>query len=253
MIKLPLRYSTLKSMALSPAHFLYACEHEIEPSRAMRIGTATHAALLGGSVVVFDGTRRGKAWEAFKAEHDGAEIITVDEHDVARAAADAVMRDPVAGPLFIGPGTNETRLDWAFNGVPFRSTPDRVTADGTLVELKTARTAEPGAFIRDAQRRHYHGQLAIYREALASQGVTVRRCVIVAVETVAPYPVTVLELTNDALEMGYRSACLWLEQYKVCAAADHWPGYSQTVVPWDIQEETELDFTGVDDVEEAAQ
>lgn len=252
MITLPLRYSTLKSMALSPLHFKHACETQMEASRAMRIGTATHTILLGGSSVVFDGTRRGKAWDAFVEQHPGVEIVTADEHDVARAAADAVMRDPVAGPLFIGPGVNERTIHWTFKGVPFRSTPDRAQGR-TLVELKTARTAEPGAFMRDAVRRHYHGQLAVYREALASQGVKIDRCVIVAVETVAPYPVTVLELTESTLDLGYRAACLWLDRYQVCAASDSWPGYAQSAVEWDIQPETELDFSGVDDAEEAAQ
>lgn len=237
-----LRFSTLKYMAQSPAHFRHACEHQLEPSRAMRIGTGTHAALLGGSVAVYDGTRRGKAWDAFAAENAGRDILSVDEHDIARSCADAVMRDPVAGPLFIGAGTNERMIEWEFGGVPFRSTPDRVLPDATLVELKTARTAEPGAFMRDAQRRHYHAQLAVYGEALASAGVTVRRSVIVAVETVAPFAVTVLDLSSDTLDIGYRTACLWLERYKVCAADGSWPSYSQAPVSWDIQPEPELDF-----------
>lgn len=252
-VSLPLRFSTLKAMALSPAHFAYACTHELEPSRALRIGTATHAILLGGDVAIYDGTRRGKAWEAFESEHAGTQIVTADEWAVASDAAASVRADPVAGPLFAWRGVNETRIDWQFRGVPFRSTPDRVLPDGTLIELKTARTAEPAAFQRDAMRRHYHAQLAVYREALASQGVEIRRCVIVAVETVAPYCVSVHELDESVLELGFQSAVSWLERYQVCAAADQWPGYAQSAVPWRFDPEPELDFDGVEDAQEAAQ
>ena len=45
--------------------------------------------------------------------------------------------------------------------------------------------------------------------------MTVAKALIVAVETVPPYNVTVLELTDRALDVGYRTACGWLEQYKV--------------------------------------
>jgi hypothetical protein len=89
----------------------------------------------------------------------------------------------------------------------------------------------------------------VYREALRSVGVTVARAVIVAVETSPPYCVTVLELTDRALDVGYRTACAWLEQYKVCRDSDEWPGYVQAPVPFDIVEEEELDWSGVENDE----
>lgn len=236
-----LRFSTLKSMALSPRHLAHAMRTELEPSRAMRIGTATHSQLLGGNVVVFDGTRRGKAWDAFKAEHAGSEIVTADEMSVAAETAIAVRTDPVAGPMFVGPGTNETRIDWDFRGVPFRSTPDRIVGT-TLIELKTTRDAYPDRFIRDATRRHYHAQCAVYREALRQHGATIDRVVIVAVETFAPYAVTVVELDETALDVGLRTACLWLERYRICRDSNEWPGYSQAPIRWEIHEEPALDF-----------
>jgi hypothetical protein len=81
--------------------------------------------------------------------------------------------------------------------------------------------------------------------------VAVAKALIVAVETVPPYNVTVLELTDRALDVGYRTACGWLEQYKVCAASGEWPGYVQGPVTFDIEPEMDLDFSGIDDAEEA--
>jgi len=251
-----LRFSTLKHFASSPAHFAYWHGREMEPSAAMRIGTAVHAAVLGGAPVVrYDGTRRGKAWDDFEASHPGATILTATEYDTAQACRNAIWYN---GEAFkhcgLGIGINERLIEWDFNGIPFRSTPDRYYGPSdaaTLVELKTTRSAQPAKFLRDATSRHYHAQLGVYRAALASVGVTVAKALIVAVETVPPYNVTVLELTDRALDVGYRTACGWLEQYKVCEASGEWPGYVQGPVTFDIEPEMDLDFSGIDDAEEA--
>ncbi len=251
-----LRFSTIKHFASSPAHFAYWHGREMEPSAALRIGTAVHAAVLGGAPVVrYDGTRRGKAWDDFEASHPGATILTATEYDTAQACRNAIWYN---GEAFkhcgLGIGINERLIEWDFNGVPFRSTPDRYYGPSdaaTLVELKTTRSAQPAKFLRDATSRHYHAQLGVYRAALASVGVTVAKALIVAVETVPPYNVTVLELTDRALDVGYRTACGWLEQYKVCEASGEWPGYVQGPVTFDIEPEMDLDFSGIDDAEEA--
>ena len=251
-----LRFSTLKHFASSPAHFAYWHGREMEPSAALRIGTAVHAAVLGGAPVVrYDGTRRGKAWDDFEASHPGATILTATEYDTAQACRNAIWYN---GEAFkhcgLGIGINERLIEWGLNGVPFRSTPDRYYGPSdaaTLVELKTTRSAQPAKFLRDATSRHYHAQLGVYRAALASVGVTVAKALIVAVETVPPYNVTVLELTDRALDVGYRTACGWLEQYKVCEASGEWPGYVQGPVTFDIEPEMDLDFSGIDDAEEA--
>ena len=249
-----LRFSTIKHFASSPAHFAYWHGREMEPSAAMRIGTAVHAAVLGGAPVVrYDGVRRGKAWDDFEASHPGATILTATEYDTAQQCAAATRASAASAEvLYDGHGTNERLIEWDFNGIPFRSTPDRYYGPNdaaTLVELKTTRSAQPARFLRDATSRWYHSQLAVYRAALATVGVTVARAVIVAVETVPPYNVTVLELTDRALDVGYRTACGWLEQYKVCEASGEWPGYAQAPIPFDIVEEEELDWSGVENDE----
>ena len=249
-----IRFSTLRHFAQSPAHFAYWSGREMEPSAAMRIGTAVHSAVLGGAPVVrYDGTRRGKAWDDFEASHPGATILTATEYDTAQACRNAIWYN---GEAFkhcgLGIGINERLIEWDFNGVPFRSTPDRYYGPSdaaTLVELKTTRSAQPAKFLRDATSRHYHAQLGVYRAALASVGVTIAKALIVAVETVPPYNVTVLELTDRALDVGYRTACGWLEQYKVCEASGEWPGYAQAPIPFDIVEEEELDWSGVENDE----
>jgi hypothetical protein len=52
----PVRFSHLKAMDRSPAHYVHAVQHEREESLSMRLGSATHALVFGTPrVVVFRG------------------------------------------------------------------------------------------------------------------------------------------------------------------------------------------------------
>lgn len=110
----PLRYSVLKLMSQSPAHARYALlRGGGEQTLARRLGSGTHALLLGGTVKVSSGlasdyvtagvkainagvepriyrgaVRRGKDWDKFLKENDGHIILTEREHDQAQRIAE---------------------------------------------------------------------------------------------------------------------------------------------------------------------
>jgi hypothetical protein len=206
-------------------------------------------AVLGGpSMVVYDGTRRGKAWDEFKAAHDGAEIVTATEAAVAAPVIEAVMRHEHAMHL-LGSGTVKRRINWSWLGRECSGEPD--VAGQYLVDLKTTRCAEPGRFTRDAIWRGYHAQLAWYRNGMLLSGLEPpTELFIVAVETSAPYPVTVLRLTERAIEQGERLCRVWMERLLACEATNEWPGYVQSSVDLDVPDD-DLELTFGDD-EEAA-
>lgn len=233
-----LRFSHLKQMAKSPAHFRYASTTtDRSDSPAMRLGRIVHAMVLGGAdLVVYDGERRGKAWQEFAAEHDGREIVTQAEVSRALPIVHSVMRDPVAID-WLDPATNaepirEQRILWTLDGRACSSTPDHLDLEGgVIVDLKTTQTADPVRFSRLALAMHYHAQLAFYQAAVeAAHGVRCEQLVLVAVETTAPYCVSVHRLTPQAIEEGHKLCRLWLERLAVCEASDAWPGYSQTTL-----------------------
>lgn len=233
----PIRYSHLRAIGRSPAHYRHACEGQREQTPAMRLGTIVHGLVLGGGqTVVYDGERRGKAWADFAAAHEGRDIVTATE--VARAVpiADAVAADPVAGPLLRAPGARrEETLSWSMEGLACQGTPDSFDpTTGILLDLKTCSDASPRAFSRHAWSYSYHAQLAWYAHALTLAGHTVRECLLVAVETSAPYGVTVHRLSPRLLEEGHRQWRAWWEQLRVCIAADQWPGYAETVCELDV-------------------
>jgi hypothetical protein len=107
-----LRYSVLKLMSQSPAHARHAIlRGGGEQTLARRLGSGTHALLLGGEVQISSGlgnenvtagikalnagesvcvypgaVRNGNAWRAFLKEHDGQTILTAREYEqTARA------------------------------------------------------------------------------------------------------------------------------------------------------------------------
>jgi len=234
----PIRYSHLRAIARSPMHYRAAVEAPREQTPAMRMGTIVHGLVLGGDTgpVIYEGERRGKAWADFAAAHEGRDIVTSSE--VARAVpiVDAVLADPVAGPLLRAEGARrEERLTWTFDDLPCQGTPDSWDPEtGILLDLKTCSDASPRKFASHAWSYSYHAQLAWYAHALTLAGHTVRECLLVAVETSAPYGVTVHRLSPRALEEGTRAWRAWWEQLRVCLAADQWPGYAESICTLDV-------------------
>lgn len=243
-----LHFSTLKHFGRSAAHYRYYAEHGTEPTAAMHLGTAIHNIVLesGDGIVMFDGaSRRGKAWEAFKAEHDpDAIVLTGSEFETAAAASASVLAHPRATELLHG--LKERQINWTRGNKNCRGTVDAV--NGNMVELKSTSDARPEFFSRLAMKLHYYAQLAWYVDGY-NRNVTVDpvgarpvidRAFIVAVETSPPFVVQTFELTQDALDFGRKQYHLWLEQLAVCEASGDWPGYVQSDVPLDAPEEFAL-------------
>lgn len=251
----PIRYSNLKHIGRSPAHYIHAINHPREDSGPLRIGRLVHWHILGampddedGEIHVYDGDRRGKAWESFAAEHTGSEIVTAKEWAKAAPIADAVRNNAFAMSLIEG-ALCEQPIAWKIGSRACSSRPDAFKHYGALVDLKTTNDASIVALQRMAQKMAYHAQAAMYRDALASIGVKTTESLIIAVETKAPYPVTVMRLTERRVDEGRRLYRSWYETLRTCEDSDHWPAYTESVVSWDVSEWEEAD--GPNDPEDA--
>jgi hypothetical protein len=249
----PVHFSNLKLFAKSPAHYRDSIGAETDEA-AFRLGRATHALLLGvqpgGKWDVYEGGRRaGKAWEAWRDERPDTDIYIPSEMALARAMAKAVAADPHASDLLSG--EFEIPITWKDESGRLCETRGRDVLNRNrryIVDVKTARTAHPGRFTREALGLGYHAQGALYIDAAKSLGVDVQDVYIVAVEKRRPHPVTVLRFTARALLEGRKLIRSWMEQLLVCEAANAWPAYAQSIVDLDVAEENELIF----DEEEAA-
>lgn len=235
----PVRFSHLKLMAKSPLHFRFAADEETDETLAMRLGSVSHALLFGMPVAVYHKTRRGKDWDEFSVEHAGKTIVNRKEHDSARRIADAVLQNPEAVEL-LNSGPREEKIHWSMLGRGCAGTPD-VRGQDVIVDLKTTRCSDPERFVRDGLRRCYHAQLAWYIDGVIASGLgTPSRAAIVAVESAPPHPVTVLHLTDRAIEQGRRLCRLWLERLLTCESSEQWPGYAQSAVPFDVPDDDAL-------------
>lgn len=265
---IPTRFSLLKQMALSPAHYRWACQQpqddslaarlgsfslERDKSAALQFGSAVHYFLLGDAdkVTSYAGKRdkRIKAYQDFVRESSarGAVVVlSASEYRRARAVADAIRRNGTAMELLFESTIVEERIDWEFVGRACRSTPD-ARSKTHVADLKTTYTAEPVQFHRHAERRFYHAQAWLYAEALESTtGIRPSASYLIAVEKTAPFPVSIFRFTERSLEIGEKLCRTWIERLNVCEASDAWPEYLQAIADFDIEDRgaVELEFGG---------
>lgn len=246
-------FSDLSRMALSPAHYRASVERSREArtvTRNMRIGTVAHRLILGKrpghEIVMWDGQRRGKAWDAFEAAHEGQEIVTADECIEAQAIADSALANPVVRELLETPGlVTEAPLTWEDSGIVCSTSGVDMLAPGLIGDLKTARTTQPDRFSRQALQYGYHAQVCFYARGARAAGYEIGRLLVVGVEPLPPHAVTVLELTPKMVEAGERALTGWIEQLRACEDSDAWPAYGEAPVLWDPP--PWLDVPGADD------
>lgn len=238
-----MRFSVLKHMAKAPVHVLDAMKSdngEIEPmpdTRPMRVGFVGHALLLGGEFTVWPGQRRGKKWDEFEAAHANDRIVTQSEYDDARRIADAVLSHSDAAELLNG--EREKELEWSVLGRQCVGHLDVLNREhGRVVDVKTCMTSHPDRFAKQAMWMGYHAQLAWYLD-----GAKVRDAYVIAVESKRPYPVTVLKLSERAIEQGRKLCRLWMERFLACEEAGRWPGYCESIVPFDVPDDDDLALT----------
>lgn len=234
-------FNQIKKLALSGRQYIHACNTEIEPTRAMLIGTMVHLLVLGprkgGKPIVFFGgeRRQGKAWDEFSAANSHAEILTKPEWSEAKAIAEALMNDPMAIARLEG-ARFEVPIKWEENGLIFSTSGiDIITANGAAGDLKTTSTTFPEAWTRHAFKMLYPQQMAFYRRGLAANGIECPAGLfLLGVETNAPYEVVDLELTEAMIDHADRSVSLWIEKLRVYKDSNQWPGYAQSPVPFDL-------------------
>lgn len=255
--EVPVRFSNLKQMAKSPAHYLWAVQNGTEQTLSMRLGSGVHAHLFDQPIAIFTGkVRNGANWKQFQRMHSHKTILSVREYDYAATVARAVKANRDASGLLFGNETvRETQVDALVQMRSVRCTPD-VRHPSYIVDLKTTKCSEPERFNRDGVFMAYHAQLAWYLDTVVASGLgTPSAAFIVAVESTPPHPVTVLELTDQAIEQGRKMCRVWFERLLGCERANAWPGYTASIAQFDVpqaDEEFTLNFGQLDEARQAA-
>ncbi len=234
------RFSRLRLMDESAMHYAHGFTEETSP---MRKGTAVHAFLLGQKdriTVYNDGARNEKfaKYREFQAANVGKLILSPSEWEQAQAMRASVEKHPRAMELL--EGEQERVIEWTFGGRKCKGTPDAVKdfADHrSVTELKATWCAKPERLKRHARFMHWHAQVAWYSEGLdRTMSYPPLPCTdhyVVAVESKAPYPVTVLHVSPEMIAKGAAAWRIWWEKLENCEQSNHWPGYVEGVEEWE--------------------
>lgn len=217
-------FSSIKEMHRSPAH--YRSRVRPSDSDALRVGRAFHGGILDPGalkIVQYAGVRRGKEWDAFRANHADSLILTSKQAADVDAMRASVRAHKHASRILRN-GRAEVSAQFDVDGVPFKARLDFVCSNGDLVELKSARDNHPQQFEREFARRLYHAQVALYRMALQANGLPCAKVYCISICKTPPHEVVVYDVSEETIETGARWVRDWILRLKDCERQRVWPG-----------------------------
>jgi PDDEXK-like domain of unknown function (DUF3799) len=229
--------SGLKAMRKSAREYLHVTTQGRKATRAMGLGTGTHAAVFeparfAAEYVVWGGDRRGKAYDAFCEAHPNEVILKRAEYELCCGMRDAVRSHPIAGPLLTPPGEAERAWFWKddLTDLACKSRSDwwRV---GLLADLKTSADIDERRFAATVYRLGYHIQAAHYRAGLVANGIEAPPFTIIAVESSPPHDVAVFEIDDDFLWAGEVERADLMARVAACRFSHQYPGRYPEVRP----------------------
>ncbi len=230
--------SGLDRIALSPAHYRY--REPSEPSRAMVIGSAIHAALLQPELYEVEYLRLREVKVRTAAEYKAAAkewpgggdyVLTGPESAHIDGMQACVMADKHARALLIGDGYREASLFVRdpVTGVCVRTRYDFLPADPKrpIADLKKTRDCRSDAFVRSVANYRYHVQAALYIDALTwATGEPARHFCMLAIEESLPHALKPYLMGNESLVLGRKLYRENLNTYAECVQAGYWPAYN---------------------------
>lgn len=249
-------WSGLKHIRHSPMRYQHRLRNPIEDNNRLALGRGAHTAVLEPDKLLteyalFRGKiRRGKEWDAFKAQHAEDTILKIEEYERVLAIRDSVRKHPEAKKL-LAEGTAEKTITWTDpdTGLPCKCRIDWLC--GAVVDLKSTSDVDAQKFAAVVARMLYHAQLAFYVDGVrAATGVELP-AIFIAVEVDAPHDVAVFELGDDELQAGREEYQGLLRQVAICRQTKSWPGkYPDKQIlrlpSWSfIDEESDNDITDV--------
>ena len=221
--------SGLDVIARSPAHFKYRPKHE--PSRAMVIGSATHAAVLEPTVFnkqyallkeVTD--RRSAEYKQAVKLHGADNVLICGEIEQIAGMQAALNKNKYAAELLVANGWCEIAC-FATDpetGVLVKCKFDKLLNNLQSVDLKT--TLDVREFYKSVANYRYHVQEAFYSDVFEwATGEQINGFDFLAVEKEMPHASRIFRLDSNAVQYGrklYREA---LNTYADCIQQNKWP------------------------------
>jgi hypothetical protein len=207
-----------------------------EQTPAMKWGKMVHSAILERELFfdtmnVFDGTKRGKDWEAFKDGKDIDTIVTRDELSELAAISEAVHLNPDAHRL-IRRSTHEQTAIWSdpdYGSAKARL--DGFSVEDGMIELKTTSKIKPDMFAKQFCGMGYDIQCGWYCEGARLSGLSKKlpACFVIVIESSEPFDVAVYELPNTVIKVGLSKAKRIATAYRQAEKSGVFAGVSEGI------------------------
>ena len=235
------RLSTLAHR--SPLHLRWEIDNPPEPTPALILGDAAHAAILEPDDFesryvarpdVDRRTKEGKAvYAAFLAENAGKVDLSAAVWQTCLMIRDAVWNDPRAKSLLQHAVDRELTAIWRHDetGIECKTRLDALAPTlGTIIDVKTTIHAGPEEFPKSIFNFGYFRQSAFYLHAAAKCGLPADHFVFIAVETAPPFAVGVYRITDEVVEAGWKHLQPLIRRYAECLSSGKWCGYGGEII-----------------------
>jgi hypothetical protein len=242
-----LNYSGAKELLRSPAHYQSYLNQEREETKALRMGSLIHCAVLQPTLLnekfvtapeVDKRTKEGKeTWAAFQSSlQPGQTIVSAEEsaecHIIASKARHTFER------LGVEFDATEMMFTTDYNGVQLKCAIDGVAGD-YLWDLKTTEDASPAGILKAIRAYRYNLQAYFYRLCYESAyGRRVLGFRFLFIEKQPPYATAVVEIGPELMSYAVADFEKALQTYRECTTLNEWPAYSDEVQVIDIKAST---------------
>ena len=211
-------------------------------SDALRNGSALHAWALEGVVPLRGPESRVKrtAWKEAQEEADrlGTIALTERNYELVKSMNNALMDNPtIANLLTAKGGLAEQSVFAPFEGICMKARPDlMITEQKMMVDVKTAMSAKPADFERQAQSLGYILQAGWYVITMRELGIIIDRFLFAVVQNSAPFATSVVEVGKEDLSYSVNYVEGVIARIKQCHDAGEYP------TNWPAIHTTNLDF-----------
>lgn len=214
----------------SAAHFAYAPKRE--PSRAMVLGSATHAAILEPDVfareylLLRDVTdRRSTVYKEAIKTHAPECVLTGSEADQVAAMQEAARSNSAIMEILSQAGHAEIA---AFvtdpeTGVLLKAKYDYLSDNAVCMDIKTTQDIRYQQFQRSVGQYRYHVQDSFYSYVYRLLTGGELKFKFGCIESSAPHATKVYTLDDEAKLIGMRLARRNIDTYAQCVTYGEWP------------------------------
>ena len=202
--------SDFRLLQISPLHLEHKSLFSMD-SKSISIGSALHSLVLEPQnfhnefSVEEEFNKRTKAgkeeYEKWCQINKDKTILSKTEFEKVQKMAKNVLN--ITQNLLSNGIAEKSFLVKDYNGIIRKCRPDYLREDlKVVIDVKTTKDGNPFAFSKSIYEYNYHIQAAWYIDTLKLAGVDVERFIFITVESSSPHMVYILEITQDAIELG---------------------------------------------------